>query len=176
MEYIDKDELLHHLEEISSTFQNVYAMESKDPSKPCKYVGAEGLEFMFDRLAEWVNEYPAKIDGHISDGYHTFDELYHHRTILFASLINILSKCYPERSWKSWKHSDGTMYDGMFIAGIHTKEGQVTYHCESRYWPMFLCQERDFSPKFDGHTPQIAVNRLQTQFTYEYNLDDFLEG
>ena len=172
--YVDRSELLHHLDEISSTFQNVYSIESKDPVKPSGYIGAEGLTYMFNKLAEWINEHPAKTSGTTSDGYHTFDELYHHRTILFASLVNMISRCFPEKAWKSWKHSDGTMYDGMFIAGIYTQEGQVTYHCEARYWPMFLCQELNQSPKFDGHTSQISVNRLQTQFTYEYNLVDFL--
>jgi len=42
-----------------------------------------------------------------------------------------------DRSWKSFKHADGTMYDGMFIAGIETPEGQYTYHCEEEYLYMF---------------------------------------
>lgn len=40
-----------------------------------------------------------------SDGYHTFYELYEHRTALFAALCNT----YNDRSWKSFKHADGTM-------------------------------------------------------------------
>ena len=33
----------------------------------------------------------------ISDGHHTFDELYRHRIVLFCALCNLL----PEISWKS---------------------------------------------------------------------------
>ena len=35
----------------------------------------------------------------ISDGYHTFQELYEHRIILFSALCNV----YPDISWKSKK-------------------------------------------------------------------------
>ena len=37
--------------------------------------------------------------SNISDGSHTFGELYHHRAILFAVICNT----YKENSWKSWK-------------------------------------------------------------------------
>ena len=57
--------------------------------------------------------------GSVSDGYHTFNELYHHRAILFATLCNT----YPMDSWKSKQHNDpenNPMYEGMFIVGINT--------------------------------------------------------
>lgn len=41
--------------------------------------------------------------GEISDGYHTFDELYEHRTAIFAAIFAALCKAHPENSWKSWK-------------------------------------------------------------------------
>ena len=85
-----------------------------------------------------------------SDGYHTFNELYEHRTALFAALCNT----YNDRSWKSFKHADGTMYDGMFIAGIETPEGQYTYHCEEEYLYMFaMTKEMPNAPEWDGHKP-----------------------
>ena len=40
--------------------------------------------------------------GELSDGYHTFNSLYHQRAILFASLVN----AYPDKSWKSKRHED----------------------------------------------------------------------
>lgn len=94
--------------------------------------------------------------GSVSDGYHTFDELYHHRTLLFATICN----ANPDISWKSKHHEDGTMYDGMFIAGIKTPEGDATYHCEGEYWDKFNVPELEHAPKFDGHTPEQAVNRI----------------
>ena len=88
--------------------------------------------------------------GSISDGYHTFDELYEHRTALFATICNLLRGI----SWKSRLHSDGTMHEGMFIAGIKTPEGQYTYHCENKYWDMFqMTDEIENAPEWDGHLP-----------------------
>lgn len=99
----------------------------------------------------------AKIDGNTSDGYHTFNELYHHRAVLFSVIV----KAFPERAWKSRKHHDGTMYDGMFIVGVDTPQGQATYHYDvDPYWEMFACRELDRAPEWDGHTPAEAITRI----------------
>ena len=50
--------------------------------------------------------------GKISDGYHTFEELYAHRIMLFICLM----KSNKDISWKSRVHGDGTSLDGWFIA------------------------------------------------------------
>lgn len=97
------------------------------------------------------------ITGETSDGYHTFNELYHHRAVLFSVIV----KAIPEKAWKSRKHHDGTMYDGMFIVGIETPEGQATYHYDiDPYWDMFRCKEIEFAPEWDGHTPEQAIERI----------------
>jgi len=97
------------------------------------------------------------ITGETSDGYHTFNELYHHRAVLFSVVV----ANYPEYSWKSKKHNDGTMYDGMFIVGIETPDGQATYHYNiDPYWDMFKCRELDKAPEWDGHTPAQAIERI----------------
>jgi len=103
------------------------------------------------RLKSEIARQSVKSDiGETSDGYHTFNELYEHRTALFATLCNMRS----DISWKSMKHADGTMYEGMFIAGIETPEGQYTYHCETKYWYMFaMTKEIDKAPAYDGHQP-----------------------
>lgn len=95
--------------------------------------------------------------GEFSDGYHTFNELYHHRAILFSVICNGL----PENAWKSKLHDTGDMYDGMFIVGIETPEGQATYHYDIEpYWDMFKVRELEKAPKWDGHTPQVAIERI----------------
>ena len=99
--------------------------------------------------------------GRISDGYHTFDELYYHRTALFACLISLLPE---QKTFKSWRHADGSMYEGYFIAGFFTPEGWSTYHCESSWWPLFNCIEMDRAPEWDGHTPSDAIHRLMNDF------------
>jgi hypothetical protein len=88
------------------------------------------------------------------DGYHTFDELYHHRTVLFAVICNRWS------GWKSALHADGTMYEGYFIVGIDTPKGQATYHCEKKYWELFNVPILDRAPEWDGHTPAEAIERI----------------
>lgn len=94
--------------------------------------------------------------NNVSDGYHTFDELYYHRGLLFSLVCNQNN----EISWKSRKHSDGTMYNGMFIAGINTPEGQYTYHCEDDLWDLFHVKEISNAPEWDGHKPKDIVRLL----------------
>lgn len=101
--------------------------------------------------------------GEVSDGYHTFNELYHHRTILFATLVN--NPILRELAWKSKQHNDPNepMYDGMFIVGIETPQGQATYHYDvDPYWDMFQCKELERAPEFDGHTPAQAIERIKS--------------
>ena len=96
------------------------------------------------------------ITGETSDGYHTFNELYEHRHALFIAL----AKAHPDKAWKSWEHDDGSLYEGWFIAGIETPEGQVTYHLPARLWDAFKGEFKYRAPKWDGHTPADVINRL----------------
>lgn len=88
--------------------------------------------------------------GKLSDGYHTFDELYYHRMVLFA----VICRQNRNRAWKSWKHADGTMFDDYFIVGVTTKEGDYTYHYHKDHWELFKVQELEYAPKWDGHKPE----------------------
>lgn len=98
-----------------------------------------------------------EINGDTSDGYHTFNELYHHRAVLFSVIVSEFSSM----AWKARKHHDGTMYDGMFIVGLDTPWGQASYHYDiDPYWDMFDCEERESAPEWDGHTPDEAIERI----------------
>lgn len=112
----------------------------------------------FERLAKVLyNAGYRKIDGDTSDGYHTFNELYHHRAVLFAMICNQNNSL----AWKSKKHSDGTMFDNMFIVGIETAQGQATYHYDILpYWDYFKVKELETAPIWDGHTPSQAIDRI----------------
>lgn len=108
-------------------------------------------------VANGVTVIPESGIGDMSDGYHTFNELYHHRAVLFSVICNL----HPLCSWKAKKHHDGTMYDGMFIVGINTPEGQATYHYDiDPYWDMFKVPEAEFAPEWDGHTADEAIRRI----------------
>lgn len=98
----------------------------------------------------------------ISDGYHTFDELYEHRTALFC-LVCKWSIEHGHFFWMSDKHSDGTMFNNMFVAGIQTTTKTMTYHIEMEYWDKFVKAGAEVlanAPEWDGHTSQDVVNSL----------------
>ena len=97
--------------------------------------------------------------GELSDRYHTFNELYDHRAKLFIALCRT---SFKNIAWKSLLHDDGTMFPGMFIVGVDTKYGQATYHYDiNPYWAMFKgIKELDKAPKWDGHTPSEAIERI----------------
>lgn len=94
----------------------------------------------------------------ISDNFHTFDELYTHRILLFLALI----KSHSHGAWKSKKHEDGTMFDGYFIAGMQLPAGMITYHIPlEQFWDLLPeIQELEFSPEWDGHTSEDVILRL----------------
>ena len=121
-----------------------------DPKRMEKY---DALNAVIDL----INNPSQLVTGDTSDGYHTFNELYHHRAVLFSVIV----KAFPDKAWKSKQHNDGTMYDGMFIVGIDTPEGQATYHYDiDPYWDMFECRELERAPEWDGHTPAQAIERI----------------
>lgn len=92
----------------------------------------------------------------ISDGYHTYDDLYTQRMVLTASLF----KKHQDVAWKSWYHHDGTMFDGSFIVGVQTPKGQYSYHYHAEFWDLFDVPSVDFAPEYDGHTSNDVYRLL----------------
>ena len=131
--------------------------ETEDKEKYRLIERAAQMAINGKNVADMV-EIPEGGIGNLSDGYHTFNELYHHRAVLFSVICNYM----PERAWKSKLHDTGDMFDGMFIVGIETNEGQATYHYDvDPYWDMFHVKELERAPKWDGHTPQDAIERIR---------------
>lgn len=102
--------------------------------------------------------------GSVSDGYHTFDELYEHRIVLFIALCKEINVHEYRDSiiWRSKLHSDGTPLDGFFIMGINEEPGsQITYHLPIERWEeVSFARTRDKAPEYDGHSPQNVLDRL----------------
>ena len=96
--------------------------------------------------------------GEFSDGYHTFNSLYHQRLVLFAALV----KAYKDKSWKSLRHEDGEecFGGGWFIVGIDTPEGSYTYHYEIKDWDLFDCKVLDRAKHWDGHTDKDVMRLM----------------
>lgn len=95
--------------------------------------------------------------GELSDGYHSFNDLYHQRCVLFATICNT----FKELAWKSRKYSDGELCfgGGWFIVGIDTPQGQYTYRYEDKDWDLFNVKELEVGKEWDGHTDK-DVERL----------------
>ena len=64
--------------------------------------------------------------GDLSDGYHTFNDLYYQRCILFATIVN----SNRSRAWKTRYHEDGQpcFGGGWFLVTVETPEGAYGYH------------------------------------------------
>lgn len=99
----------------------------------------------------------------LSDGYHTFKELYDYRMIYNALWFNELALNHPEyHVHKSRKHHDGEncFGGGWFIVMAELPTGQISNHYEEQYWDLFKIPEKEKSNEWDGHTPQQAYKRM----------------
>ena len=57
------------------------------------------------------------------------------------------------------------MYEGMFIVGLKTDSGTVTYHCEDKYRDLFKdIKSLDKAPEWDGATPEDGLEFLKKSF------------
>jgi len=101
----------------------------------------------------------------ISDGYHTFGELYDFRKVYNAALFNEWAQYdIPKYNvHKSWKHSDGELCfgGGWFIVMATLPSGQISNHYEDKDWDLFKIPEYELADKFDGHTPNDVITRLK---------------
>lgn len=99
--------------------------------------------------------------GDVSDGFHTFNQLYYQRMILFATIV----KCNKDKAWKSLRHEDGELCfgGGWFIVGIDTPEGSYTYHYEDDFYSLFDCVELERGKHWDGHTEKDVTRLLSLE-------------
>lgn len=99
----------------------------------------------------------------ISDGYHTFDELYDHRITLFIALCKaMLPVGTGHKPWRSKLHADGSCFDGWFILGLDKEKGrQITYHLPlSRWEECRFAETLKAAPEWDGHSPADVLKRI----------------
>lgn len=121
-----------------------------------------------------------KMSG-VSDGYHTFAELYRYRMLLQAVWFNELYNSgldyiseEAKARWdlhKSWRHSDGEPCFGKenyFVVMVTLPTGQISNHYKGEYWDLFHIDAREKASEWDGHTPEEAANRIE-----RYIIGDF---
>lgn len=129
----------------------------------------------------------------ISDGFHTFKELYEFRKLYNAALFNewakqkinfynferdeegnVLSESVGSAVkydvHKSWKHSDGKWCFGKekeyFIVVAETLYGQITNHYKAEDWDLFKIPEKERANTYDGHSSQEVLRRLFKNIKY----------
>lgn len=92
------------------------------------------------------------VNNDMSDGYHTFDELYEHRCLLYINLVLALGGGILKRD-----HFYG--WDCIYL---ETAYGQISYHVPIGMRSTYegkLKEDQDY--KYDGHTSSDTLDRLR---------------
>lgn len=108
----------------------------------------------------------------ISDGYHTYKELYEFRKMYNAALFNEWARLWrigedDEVNFnvhKSWKHNDGELCfgGGWFVVVAILPTGQISNHYPAEDWDLFKIPEVEKALfPFDGHTGKDVLERLK---------------
>jgi hypothetical protein len=120
---------------------------------------------MLDRTAAALAQpEPAQDLSQLSDGYHTFAELYEHRHALCLALMRAM----PRHCWFSLRHADGERCfggNGWFIVGIEPPGGNsVTYHLPAELYLAARATgavELEKGRPWDGHSAADVALRLK---------------
>jgi hypothetical protein len=92
------------------------------------------------------------VGADMSDGYHTFDELYAHRHALFLALIKA-------SGWPAFWRPD---FEGWVVVYLETPAGQISYHIPSCFLPeVETIAKRIETKMWDGHTSEDVITRLK---------------
>ena len=131
------------------------------------YIVVEDMSYWNDEMiAELADE--EKDKGEVSDGYHTFNELYEYRLLYNASMFNELAKQDLYDVHKSKRHSDGEIPFGdsnWFIVMAELPTGQISNHYEMKDWDLFQIPEKEKANVWDGHTPKDVAERIRKFLT-----------
>lgn len=157
--YIDSEKLIAEIKDRRREFINKGEQDLHD----AEIIRRSAISSCNDFLSLITSLRQEKIDmGEVSDGYHTFNELYYYRMLYNAAFFNLLPKGYVH---KSKRHHTGEecFGGGWFIVMANLPTGQVSNHYEIKDWELFKVPEKEFADEWDGHTPQEAAKRI-----YEY--------
>lgn len=175
-----KDASLACMDELSEFMNGTQAIvhSSGEPKLEIETLEGTMTASLGDFIIKGVNGefYPCKPDifektyiseeniGQLSDGYHTFDELYEFRKMYNAAAFNAWAKEGLYDVHKSIRHSDGIecFGGGWFIVMAILPTGQVSNHYRMEDWDLFQCpEEMIVKYPYDGHTAQDVLDRLK---------------
>lgn len=143
------------------------------------------MENKLQAVQELVNNLEQE-KGSISDGYHTFNELYEFRKVYNALLFNewasqitretafskdamgrlmqiVVGESNKYDVHKSLRHHNGELCfgGGWFVVVAILPSGQITNHYEMKDWDLFQIPEVEKAKyEFDGHTSNDVVERM----------------
>ena len=168
VKYIDAERLLAEIERRYAYQKEMY--NKKKPDGRPNDGWAESLAIMgeLEELHTFLDSLQQEQTdmGEVSDGYHTFNELYYYRMLYNAAFFNLLPK---EWVHKSKRHHTGEecFGGGWFIVMANLPTGQISNHYELKDWDLFQVPEKEFADEWDGHTPQEAAERLHRYLQQE---------
>lgn len=90
-----------------------------------------------------------------TDGFHSFDELYEHRNLLFINLC--LDSVFP-----CWIRPEED-YPGYFCLYLKLSSGQISYHIPNEYRHLIEDRVHGYVEEWDGHTSEDVIGRLKAQ-------------
>ena len=143
------------------------------------------IENKLQEVQELVNSL-GDLKGSVSDGFHTFDEIYNFRKLYNALLFNewamqiktetafskdasgrtkqiVVAKSNKYDVHKSIRHHNGELCfgGGWFVVIAILPSGQITNHYEMKDFDLFKIPEVEKAKyEFDGHTSQDVVERM----------------
>jgi len=101
--------------------------------------------------------------GKISDGYHTFDELYEFRLLYNALAFNAMAK-QGINVQKSKRHSDGKLCfggDWFIVIADLPGVGQISSHYREELWDFLQVPSFEVPTIiYDGHTSKDVIERI----------------
>jgi hypothetical protein len=115
-------------------------------------------------IQELINLLPEEEKPKLSDGYHSFEELYTFRKLYNALIFNEWSRQGKYQVHKSICHYDGELCfgGGWFIVTALLPTGQISNHYKIHDWDLFNVDiEYKALFEFDNHNSQDVIERLK---------------
>lgn len=112
---------------------------------------------------ELIKQLPSAKD--VTDGYHTFAELYEFRKMYNALLFNEWALQGLNNVHKSLKHFDGEdcFGGGWFIVMAELPTGQISNHYKVEDWDLFDVPSTEKALiQYDGHTAKDVLQRMKS--------------
>lgn len=123
------------------------------------------------QVQELIKALPEGLKGKVSDGYHTFDELYEFRMLYNAMFANLLAEGVGVGAihqtidvYKSLRHDNYELCfgGGWFVVVIKLMTGkEIRNHYPIADWDLFHIPERHSAIGWDGHTSLDVTERMR---------------